>query len=87
MSLVNIYGPNNDDPGFYDSLQTICTRYGNQNIIIVGDWNLLIDPSIDEINYKHTNNLKARLKLLKMINDLNLYYAWSEEYQDKKLFT
>ena len=53
ITLVNLYGPNNDDPNFYENLTNTVLQYGNNNIMMVGDWNLLLDPSIDGVNYKH----------------------------------
>ena len=87
ITLVNIYGPNNDEPSFYDKLQNSIHKFGNNNIMIVGDWNLLLNPDIDGTNYKHINNPNARQKVLKLMSDLNLYDVWREENLEKKLFT
>ena len=54
--LVNIYGPNRDDPNFY-ILQNLT------NLILAADWNLVLDPTIDYCNYKRTNNVKAQEKV------------------------
>ena len=37
-------------------------EYQNHNIIIAGDWNLMLDPQLDSYNYKHINNPKARVR-------------------------
>ena len=55
--------------------------------MIVGDWNLLLNPEIDGVNYKHVNNPKARVEVLKIMNDFNLFDVWREENFDTKLFT
>ena len=73
LSLAVLYGPNQDNPNFYQNLQRNILQLGNQKIIIVGDWNMLLDPEVDGKNYKHINNPKARLEVLKMITELNLY--------------
>ena len=85
--IINIYGPNKDDPAFYEYVMSKVLLFSNTNIIIVGDWNLLLNPEIDGLNYKHINNPKARLQVLKIMNDLNLFDVWREENLDKKIFT
>ena len=87
ITLVNLYGPNKDDPSFYENLQKLITQQGNKNILIVGDWNLLLDPTIDSRNYKNINNPKARQQVLKMIGELNLYDVWREENGNELKFT
>ena len=83
ITLATIYGPNKDDPGFFECLKRKIIAMGNKDIIINGDWNLLLDPQIDGINYKNINNPNARMKVLQMITELNLYDVWREE---KKIY-
>ena len=45
--LVNIYGPNKDNPNFYEKISNYVKELNNVNIIMVGDWNLLINPELD----------------------------------------
>ena len=87
MSLVSIYGPNEDNPTFYERLQNSIVKFGNDKIIITGDWNLLLDPSIDGKNYKKINNPLARQRVLKLIAELKLYDSWREQNGDRKMFT
>ncbi len=87
ITLVNIYGPNKDDPSFYEILNNNATKFGNADILIVGDWNLLLNPEIDGYNYKHVNNPQARYQVLRLMNDLNLFDVWREENHDVKKFT
>ena len=62
ITLANIYAPNNDEPSFFEKLENNIKFHGNINVIIVGDWNLLLDPSIDGKNYKHVNNKKLGIE-------------------------
>ena len=87
LTLVNIYRPNNDDPTFYRNLQKLITQQGNADILIVGDWNMLLNPDIDGRNYKHINNPNARKQVLKTIVELNLYDVWREENENQPKFT
>ena len=87
ITLVTIYGPNKDDPGFYEFLKNKIIEMGNKDIIINGDWNILLDPQIDGINYKNINNPNARLKVLQIMTELNLYDVWRDENLEKKIYT
>lgn len=87
LSLAVLYGPNQDNPVFYQNLQKTLTRFGNQKILIVGDWNMLLDPEVDGKNYKHINNPRARLQVLKMITELNLYDIYRCENGESRRFT
>ena len=62
LTLANIYAPNNDEPSFFGKLENNIKFYGNSNVIIVGDWNLLLNPAIDGKNYKHVNNKKLEIE-------------------------
>ena len=73
ITLVTIYGPNKDDPGFFESLKRKIVEFGNNDIIINGDWNLLLNPQIDGINYKNINNPNARMTVLRLMTEFNLY--------------
>ena len=87
LSLAVLYGPNQDNPNFYQNLQRNILQLGNQKMIIVGDWNMLLDPEVDGKNYKHINNPKARLEVLKIITELNLYDIYRCENSESRLFT
>ena len=87
ITIVNIYAPNNDSPQFFENLKQLIMKQGNQNVIIVGDWNLLLNPTIDGVNYKHVNNPNAQNKVKQIMNELALYDAWREDYPDQRLYT
>ena len=48
---------------------------------------MLLDPEVDGKNYKHINNPKARLEVLKIITELNLYDIYRCENSESRLFT
>ena len=51
----------------------------NRHIIIVGDWNLLLDPCVDGRNYQHINNKKAKDSVRNLIAELDLFDIWRSE--------
>ena len=42
-----MYGPNKDDPNFYNNLETRIKETKLENVIIGGDWNVVMDPHLD----------------------------------------
>ena len=47
LLLVNIYGPNKDDPVFYQELENIIINNASDYTIICGDFNIALNPPID----------------------------------------
>ena len=69
LTLASIYGPNDDRPQFYKILRKNIIDFNNDNVVICGGWNLVLDPEIDTENYRHINNPNARQKVLKFIDE------------------
>ena len=38
FTLINLYGPNNDNPQFYENLMKTISEFEIENVIICGDW-------------------------------------------------
>ena len=86
LTLVNIYGPNKDSPEFYHCIKTKLQKFDNP-CIMAGDFNLVLNPSIDCFNYLHINNPKARDAVLNLMLDNNLIDCWRDLNMEKKEFT
>ena len=62
--IVSLYGPNRDNPEFYAELEERISEAGFENLIIGGDWNLVLDFTLDYyiintlIMLKHKNKSK-----------------------------
>ncbi|GFR92883.1 LINE-1 reverse transcriptase homolog [Elysia marginata] len=87
MSIINIYAPNTDDPNFFMKVKHEIAKVGSKNIMVMGDWNLLLDPEIDGVNYKNINNKKARAEVGQMMADLDLFDIWREEHPEERKYT
>lgn len=85
--LINIYGPNRDNPNFYENIQKHISDFNNCSTIIAGDWNLVLNPTLDYFNYKHNNNPKAQEKVIQMSNDLELVDIWREINPEVERYT
>ena len=58
LTLCNVYALNNDDPTFSVNLFKMLSKHAMDNVIIGGDFNLVMDPDIFR-NKSKTNNTKA----------------------------
>lgn len=87
VSLVNIYGPNTDNPGFYDEIINILDEFQTVTIIMCGDWNLVQDQQLDTKHYLRENNTRARAKVDTIKQQYDLTDPWRNKYPNKKQFT
>ena len=76
INLVNIYAPNTDDPTFFEKVKEFSNNISAEYNLICGDFNLVMEPKIDCMNYSRINNPKARDKALQIIEDMNLVDAF-----------
>jgi hypothetical protein len=51
MTLVAIYGPNEDNPDFFRKLVFNINQFDNSSVIIASDWNVVQDYRVDTVNY------------------------------------
>ena len=47
VTLINLYGPNRDNPEFYQDLHNRMTKYTDSLFILAGDFNLILDQDLD----------------------------------------
>ena len=86
ITLINLHNLN-DDPAFYDRVRGAIKSIRNQELIVAGDWNLVLNPELDSQNYKHTNNRKCREKVIDLTNELSLVDIWGELNGQCRRFT
>ena len=87
LTLVNIYGPNKDEPKFYENVFNCIAEMENDTYIICGDFNLTLDQDMDCFNYKHINNPKARSFVTNSIKENNLFDTFRELHPSLKRYT
>ena len=88
FSLINIYGPNIDQPEFYQNIIRIIDMVGNETVIWCGDFNLVLDVDLDYYNYKSKdNNKKSRAMLLTFIQNKRLCDPYRELNGNIKRYT
>ena len=58
--MVNIYGPNIDNPFVFEKLDSFLSDHANKHIIIAGDFNTILDIDLDKKRRKakYTQNMQ-----------------------------
>ena len=87
FTLVTIYGPNTDNPQFFENISNKIAELENDSVIWCGDFNLVLDPKLDYCNYKTINNKNAREILLNIINTKHLIDPFRDEHADLRRYT
>ena len=47
FTIVNLYGPNNDSPNFFQHISNCIDDIDNDETIICGDFNCVLNPELD----------------------------------------
>ena len=84
-TIINIYGPNEDRPSFFQNIKQKLDL-PNANVIIGGDFNFVIDLHQDS-NYIRQNNPRAKNAFLEIMEEHSLVDSWRELNPGKKAFT
>lgn len=87
ITLVSLYGPNDDQPNFYTHVKNVVNNFGNPHCILCGDFNLVQDQNLDTFNYLNRNNPKAKEIVLKIKEDMDLCDPWRILNPNNKRFT
>ena len=87
ITLVDLYGPNQDNPNFYTNIKQKVSEFENDQVILCGDWNFVLDLDLDYNNYLHINNPKARKVILDYIEEENLLDVWRVSNEDSRRYT
>jgi exonuclease III len=87
VALLVVYGPNRDDPTFYQSLQSKIEMIVNTSVIIGGDSNVPLNYEIDTEKYLNKNKPKAQQKVHALMADLDLIDVWQKNNPSVKSYT
>ena len=84
--LINVYGPNRDDPDWFSTLFSKVTNLSNGSEIWTGDWNVALSE-LDIYNYPQLRNKQANMTINKFIKKSGLIDIWHTLYPNRKRFT
>lgn len=75
INLINVYGPNEDDPKFYNNLFLTVSNLSGQ-YIIAGDFNCTLDPVRDRSSGLDNTHNRSRKTISHFMKELNLLDIW-----------
>ena len=87
MTIINVYGPNIDDPDFFDSIGIILRDFASETIIWGGDFNCVQDVSIDKKGGRpltHVNSLKS---IHSIMEEYDLIDIWRRRNPNIRCYT
>lgn len=87
ITLVCLYGPNEDNPHFYENIIQKVVEFDNEEVIMCGDWNLVLNPDKDYENYLHINNPRAREAVLNLLHNDNFKDPWRIMNEEVRKYT
>lgn len=84
--IVNVYGPNDDNPEFYIDLFELIEQQEEPNYLIGGDLNVTLDPLLDSRG--SSDNHKRKREIINSFMDLqNVTDIWRAQNPDKFQFS
>ena len=88
LRIINIYGPNKDNPEFFCEIENYISNNPSDYLIICGDLNVTLNPQKDSENYSTSNNNpKSRQKILELIDNYDLIDIFRHLHPDEYRFT
>lgn len=76
VTLLNIYGPNQDDPEFFRKVLGLIPDISNTNLIIGGDFNCVLDQYLDKSSAQTIAPSNASKLLNIYTKNMNLCDLW-----------
>jgi exonuclease III len=86
-TLINVYGPNNECPEFFRNLDRKLDNFVCDNIIFGGDFNCVMNLSIDKKGGRNRTNHNAQREILSCIVKRNLLDIWRQNHPGKSQYT
>ena len=87
LTQATIYGPNSDDQDFFNEFIDSIESIPNDNRIIGGDWNVVLDLNMDKEGGQQTTHFKAQKILKDWCDETNLVDIWRKSHEGLKQYT
>ena len=87
VTLASVYAPNDDDPDYIINIRNLIEDLTNDERLIGGDYNLVLDLKIDKKGGVFKTNSKAQQKLLEYMRSTNLIDVWRAMHPNESKFT
>ena len=86
LSMVNLYGPNDDCPKFFENLFLLLATLPGR-LLIGGDFNCTISPHLDRSSGIDTTHSQSRKILQYFIEELNLCDPWRRLFPNNREYS
>ena len=87
LTLVNVYGPNQDTPAFFESIINLIEGIPNDNRVVGGDFNLVLDVDKDKRGGRPQTHTRAQTVVSAWMEETDLIDIWRIQNPDKFRFT
>ncbi len=87
LTLINIYGPNNDDLHFFATVEKTITENSSETMILGGDFNNVLNYELDKLNGNSSTIKKCSSKINDIITNNDLCDIYRLRYPDTKRYT
>ena len=79
-TIVNLYAPNSDTPEFFSNIGDLIDNFENVNLLIGGDFNLVLNVNLDKKGGRPSTHEKCRKFVINMMEDRDLVDVWRREH-------
>lgn len=76
FTCINIYAPNDDCPQFFKEIDTKLNQFQCDSIIFGGDFNCVLNLSLDKKGGRMQTNFKARTEIMNLMENRCLIDIW-----------
>ena len=87
MTLASIYAPNNDSPEFIIEVRDKIESLLNDNRLLGGDYNLVLDLLLDKKGGNHNTHTKSQQKLKDWMESTELVDVWRAQHPNDLKYT
>ena len=87
MTLASIYAPNDDSPEFIAEIIRHIESIPNDNRLIGGDYNLVLNLLLDKKGGRNTTHIKSQKKLLDWMESTDLVDVWRAHHPNDRKYT
>ena len=87
ITLANIYAPNQDTPDFFVNVLHGIESLPNDNRIVGGDFNLVLDLDLDKKGGIKSTNSKSQCLINNWMEETDLIDIWRFHHPEERIYT
>lgn len=87
ITLINIYGPNDDDMAVFKKLEEYIIDNQEKTVIVGGDFNTVLNEKLDKRNGRVNTHKLCRNQIRHIIDTFNLIDIWRDTHPNLRQYT